>query len=143
MKSDFLIVHKKVLPENFTAVIEARDLIQNSNLSVSEACKNVGISRCTFYKYKDYVFTPQQELGKKAISAMKLSDKKGILSRILNSVADYGCNIIAINQEMPVNETAFVTLTIDIIELEISMDKFLEAIKNLNGIKTIELIAME
>ena len=67
MKSDFLIVHKKVLPENFTAVIEVRDLIQNSNLSVSEACKKVGISRCTFYKYKDYVFTPQQELGKKAI----------------------------------------------------------------------------
>ena len=74
---------------------------------------------------------------------MKLSDKKVILSGILNSVADYGCNIIAINQEMPVNETAFVTLTIDIIELEISMDKFLEAIKNLNGLKTIELIAME
>ena len=143
MKNDFLIVHKSILPENLDAVIEARELIQNSNKSVSEACKEVGISRSTFYKYKDYVFTPQQELGKRAIIGLKLENYKGVLSNTLNYIANHNCNILAINQEMPINNTAFVTITMDVIDLQISYDDFLGKIKELNGVRTAELIAIE
>ena len=143
MKNDFLIVHKSILPENLDAVIEARILIQDYNKSVSDASKEVGISRSTFYKYKDYVFSPQQELGKKAIIGMKLDDLKGVLSNTLNYIANHNCNILAINQEMPINNTAFVTLTIDVIGLEVSYDEFLTKIRDLNGVKTAELIAIE
>ena len=56
MKSDFLIVHKKILPDYLDKVIEARKLLENKECStVKEAVKQVGISRNTYYKYKDYV----------------------------------------------------------------------------------------
>ena len=88
MKNNFLIIDKRILPDNYNAVIEARNLINSAKMSVSDACLKVGISRCTFYKYKDYVFVPQQDLGKKAIITMRLENRKGILSSVLNSLSD-------------------------------------------------------
>lgn len=143
MRNDFLIVHKSILPENFDQVIEARELIQNFGESVSDACRKVGISRSTFYKYKDYVFTPQKDFGKKAIIAMRLDNYKGVLSNVLNHIASHSCNILAINQEMPINNTAYVTVTMDVIDLKISYDDLLNSIKQLYGVKTVELIAIE
>ena len=143
MRNDFLIVHKSILPENFDQVIEARELIQNSGESVSDACRKVGISRSTFYKYKDYVFTPQKDFGKKAIIAMRLDNYKGVLSNVINYISSCFCNIITINQEMPVNNIAFVTISLDVIDLELEINEFLKAIKSLNGVKSVELIAIE
>jgi len=143
MKNDYLIVHKSILPDNYSAVIEARNLIQNNNLSVSEACKSVGISRCTFYKYKDYVFIPKNDFGKNAVIAMKLDNKKGILSSVINFISANGCNIITISQEMPISNTAFVTISLDVLDLELPIDAFLKTIEDLDGVKTVELIAIE
>ena len=143
MKNDFLIVHKSILPDNFIAVIEARNMIQNNNMSVSEACKKVGISRCTFYKYKDFVFIPKNDFGKHAIIAMKLLNEKGVLSNVINFISSNGCNIITINQEMPISNAAFVTISLDVIELSMPIDEFLKTIEDLDGVKTVELIAIE
>ena len=143
MKNDYLIVHKSILSGNFDAIIEARNLIQNTNISVSDACKKVGISRCTFYKYKDSVFLPKNDFGKNAVIAMKLANEKGVLSNVINYISSCYCNIITINQEMPINNIAFVTVSIDVIDLELEINDFLKAIKELNGVKSAELIAIE
>ena len=143
MKNDYLIVHKSILSGNFDAIIEARNLIQNANMSVSDACKKVGISRCTFYKYKDFVFVPKNDFGKHAIIALKLLNEKGVLSNVINYISGCHCNIITINQEMPINNIAFVTISLDIIDLELETNEFLKAIKTLNGVKSAELIAIE
>ena len=143
MKNDYLIVHKSILSGNFDAIIEARNLIQNTNMSVSDACKKVGISRCTFYKYKDSVFVPKNDFGKHAIIALKLLNEKGVLSNVINYISSCFCNIITINQEMPVNNIAFVTISLDVIDLELEINEFLKAIKTLNGVKSVELIAIE
>ncbi len=143
MKNNYLIVHKSILPSYFDAVLEARNLIQNNNLSVSDACKSVGISRCTFYKYKDYIFIPKSDLGKNAVIALKLNNQKGILSNVLNFISSNSCNIITINQEMPISNTAFVTISLDILDMNLSMDEFLKSIEKIEGVKTVELIAIE
>ena len=143
MKNDYLIVDKKILPDNYNAVIEARNLIENSKISVSDACLKVGISRCTFYKYKDYVFIPQRDLGKKAIITMRLENRKGILSAVLNSLSDYGCNILTINQTAPVNNIAFVTLSVDVIDLKDSVEEMLKETIKLDGVISNELISIE
>lgn len=143
MKNDYLVVHKSVVPDNFLAVIETRKLIESGKYSISEACKKMNISRGTFYKYKDYVFLASNELGKKAILSFGLEDEKGILSNLLNTIANEGGNILAINQEMPINHMAYVIITVDIIELSSSVDNLLETIANLKGVKSAKLIAME
>ncbi|MDD2493494.1 MAG: ACT domain-containing protein [Bacilli bacterium] len=143
MKDDFLIVHKCILPEYFDAVITARNLINDRNYSVSDACKEVGISRNTYYKYKDFVFIPSVSNGKRAIFAFRLDHKKGVLSNLLNFVAAGSGNILAINQEMPIHGNAYVTITVDCLDLEYTINDFIEKLKDLNGVSSVDLIALE
>ncbi len=143
MVNDYLIVHKKILPENVLAVVKATQLISTEKLSISDACKAVGISRGTFYKYNNMVFLPSQDLGKKAIFTFILEHNKGVLSNLLNFVASLDGNVLSINQEMPIYNSAFVTLTIDVIEMKIDLNEFLNKVLLIEGVKTARLIAIE
>lgn len=142
MNDDYLIVHKSVLPENYEKVIKARELI-NENMTISEACKEVGLSRSTYYKYKDYIYRPSSNYGKKAIMSLKLIDEKGVLSNILNFVAANKGNILAINQEMPIHNIAFVTITLDVIDMDISLSQLLEKLKAIKEVMDAILVAVE
>lgn len=142
MNDDYLIVHKSVLPDYFEKVIRIRELI-NENLNVSDACKEIGLSRSTYYKYKDYVYRPSSNYGKKAIMNLKLIDEKGVLSNILNFIAENRGNILAINQEMPIHNIAFVTITLDVIDMEISLSALLDKLRAINEVMDAILMAVE
>ena len=143
MISDYLIVDKKILPENVLLVVEANRLISEKKISISDACKEVGISRGTFYKYNNSVFLPSQEFGKKAIFTFILEHNKGVLSNLLNFVASLDGNVLAITQEMPIHNSAFVTLTVDVIEMKSNLNDFLNKVLLIEGVKTARLIAVE
>ncbi|MFN1208559.1 hypothetical protein ACKXGD_16505, partial [Enterococcus lactis] len=87
--SKYYIVDDSLLPEAFGKVIEARKMIDNGEVkNVSEAVKQVGISRASYYKYKDYVYEAQQSSWqRKAVISFLLSHKSGILSKVLNSIS--------------------------------------------------------
>ena len=102
MKDELLIVYKSILPDYFESVLKAKSLVEDSKMSVCEACKEVDISRSTFYKYKDKIFRATEQYGKKSIITVKTADKKGVLGAILDIVYDFGANVIAINQAMSV-----------------------------------------
>lgn len=143
MINDYLIVNKKILPENILLVVEANKLISLKKISISDACREVGISRGTFYKYNNMVFLPSKELGKKAIFTFLLEHNKGVLSNLLNYVANLEGNVLSITQEMPINNSAFVTLTVDVIEMKIDLNAFLNQVLLIEGVKTARLIAVE
>lgn len=143
MKEEFLMVHKSILPSYYDLVIEARELIERENASVSDVCKRLGISRSTYYKYKDYIFHPGKEYGKKAILSVKMVDKKGVLSTVLNTIAMKQGNIITINQNVPIRNTAFVTLAIDVMDLCVELNTLVYELKNLSLVKSVELLAFE
>ena len=143
MIKDFLIVHKDIVPKNVMMVLAAQKLVNEENYSVSDACKKVDISRGTFYKYKDLVFMPSHDFGKKAIFSFTLENTKGVLSNLLNYVAGRGGNILSINQEMPINGLAFVTLTIDVIEVIDELNTFLDETLKLSGVRSAKLLAIE
>ena len=143
MSSNLLLIHKSILPKIYDQVIEARELIESENLSVSEACKRTNISRNTYYKYKDYIFRPNEEKGKKAIISFKAEDTKGVLSNILNVIHSSGGNIIAINQEAPIHSVAFIVITIDIMDMNIMIDDLLAKFNQISDIKAVNLISYE
>lgn len=143
MIKDYLIVDKKILPENVLLVVEANRLISEKKISISDACKEVGISRGTFYKYNNSVFLPSQDFGKKAIFTFILEHNKGVLSNLLNYVASLDGNVLAITQEMPIHNSAFVTLTVDVIEMKSNLNDFLNKVLLIEGVKTARLIAVE
>jgi chorismate mutase len=141
----YLIVNKKILPEVYDRVIEARTLINDNMVKgISEAVKQVGISRSTYYKYKDYVFAPSEDtIGRMAIIAMSLAHKRGVLSAAINFVSDYNANILTINQNIPINGQANVTLSLDISGMEASVDEMIEVLRRIDGVMSAKLLSVE
>ncbi|MEG0075182.1 MAG: ACT domain-containing protein, partial [Eubacterium sp.] len=114
MIRDYLIVSKKILPDYYNKVVEARILLESSQCkSVSDAVKRVGISRSTYYKYKDYIFKPSEDFGRKFTISMILDDQPGILSEVLYILREHQSSIITIHQDIPLNLAAVVILTWD------------------------------
>lgn len=142
MNEEFYVINKKVLPDYFEKVLSIKELISKGE-NISEACKKIGLSRSTFYKYKDYVYLPTSTLGKKIILSLKLIDEPGALSNILNQIATKNANILAINQEMPIHNIAFVTLTIALLDVNTIVQEFINIIKLQNNVIDVMLVAVE
>ena len=125
MKSDYLIVHKKVLPDYFEKVVEAREMLRRGTIrEVSEAARTVGISRSTYYKYKDYVF--DAETGREAITVIAtLLDKTGALQSLLSGISAAGASVVTITQSRPENGTAQVEVTVRTGTMQMTVEEML------------------
>ena len=144
MIKDYLIVKTDVLPDFFEKVLQARMLLESGQCeSVSDAIKVVGISRSTYYKYKDTVFSPSEERGRRFTLSMFLSDQTGVLSDILNCLSSHETNIITIHQDIPINHMAIVIITLDGRNLDIPIDDLRQELKTIDGVCKVRLIAME
>ena len=140
MNNKYLLVDKKILPSCYEKVIEARALLSSGKIKdVSEAAKQVGISRSTYYKYKDYVFKFNKENINKVLFSINTIDEKGVLSSILKVISECSGNIITINQEHPVDGSASIAIAIDVVELNVTIEEFKEKIKNISGVKQVSL----
>lgn len=143
MENKYLIVSTSVLPEYFEDVVKARDMIEGGEVNISQACQKCGISRSTYYKYKDNVFRPDREYGKKSIFAFKMANEKGVLSKILSVFNEYDANIIAINQAMPIKNCAYVTITLDISDSNKPLQELTKKLKQIKHVKSANIIAFE
>jgi len=145
MLKKYLIVSKKILPDVYEKVIEARNLINNGSVKgISEAVKNVGISRSTYYKYKDYVFSPSENsIGRKAVLSLMLRHEKGVLSNVLNYMSSENANILTINQSIPINGKASVSVSLDISDINQSIDDLIAEMKKIKGVSTVKLLSIE
>lgn len=145
MQSKYLLVDKSILPECYERVIEARNLVTSGKVKdVSEAVKQVGISRSTYYKYKDYVFLTNTDTEcRKAVISFSLSHKAGLLGEVLGVLSTIGANILTITQNMPVNSRAHVVLSIDISHMTYDMDTTIITLNRMDGVSNTKLIAIE
>ena len=141
--NDYYIIHKSILPTYYEDIIKTRELINDLKISVSDACKANGISRSTYYKYKDYIFRTNKTTGNKALFVIKTLDEKGVLSAILQVVSSMHGNIISINQDSPIAGSAHITISIDISELEKNIDDLKQGIETLDGIKSVDIMGVE
>lgn len=143
--SKFYVVSSDILPDVLEQVMQARTLLQSGKAKrISEAVKMVGISRGTYYKYKDAVFSfNADQSNRKAIISMILRNEKGALSKVLSLVSVKQVNVLAINQTIPINGIANVALTLDISELEISVQSLLSLIESMPMVEKADLVAVE
>ena len=143
--ADYYIVDKRVMPEVFLKVVEAKELFDKGIVSsVQEAVDSVGVSRSAYYKYKDYVSALSSDSrGKIVILAFNLEDKAGVLSLVLNIMADHGANVLSINQTIPINNVANVTITVDTSNMTLSVREMLDNISKVHGVLTLKIIARE
>ncbi len=145
MKSEYLIVHKSVLPDCYEKVVEARELLRRGAVKeVSEAARLAGISRSTYYKYKDFVFMPSEGTAcKKAVISMLLSHERGVLGRVLNSLSDTGANVLTIMQNPPIGERASVIISVDITGMTDGVESAIQALSAIRGVERAGLLDIE
>lgn len=144
-KAEFYVVDKRVLPRVFEKVIQAKMLMEtNSAKTVQDAVNAVGISRSVFYKYKDYVTAlGENSRGRVMTLAFNLADNPGLLSNVLNVIAGHKVNILTINQTIPINSIAFVTISVDIGNQPVDIVGLIDRLKEIDGVMTLKIIARE
>ena len=144
-KHPFYVIDGNVLPEVFLKVVEAKKLLEKDKmLTVQEVTERIGISRSSFYKYKDAIF-PFYEKGKsQAITVLiHLQDEAGRLSDVLNFIAEAGGNVLTINQMIPMNGIAIINLCIQTSHMEMGVDGLMEKLQGLEGVNEIQVLARD
>ena len=139
-----IAIDSTVLPNVFIKVLEVKEILRlNPDKGISDVVKKVGISRSTFYKYKDYVFSLSESIvGTKAIIGIVLIDEKGVLSSVLNILSKNDANILTINQDIPINKVANASITIDTASLKGSVEDLISKINNNYGVLKCTLLAL-
>lgn len=143
VKPKYYLVEASVLPEVFIKVTQALELIETGEVrTVADAVDRVGISRSAFYKYKDSIL-PFRDMRHGSIVTFNalLRDKKGVLSSLLAIFADSGANILTINQNIPTNGTALVTISAMTENMSMTMDELLAAARSLYGVIRFDALA--
>ena len=145
MLSNYLIVHKSILPEYYEKVLTCRRLMETGKVKeVSQAVKQVGISRSTYYKYKDYIFEPSDATGsRKAVFSMMLDHAPGVLSALLAKISESGASVLTITQSLPIHNKASVTISIDVSDVTESVDTLTERLSSIPGLDNLRLLAIE
>ena len=140
----YYVVKKKALPEVLLKVAEANRLIENNGLSVAVVTERVGISRSSFYKYKDDIFPFRDNVKGKTITfVLSMDDEPGLLSRVLSKVAEFKANILTIHQTIPINGVASLTLSVDILPATGDSSKMIEEIEQLLGVRYLKILSKE
>ena len=144
-KTSYYVLKAKAVPEVLLKVVEANRLLESGKVeSVQEATEAVGISRSSFYKYKDDIFPYHENAkGKTITMVIQLDDEPGLLSVVLRMIAEARANILTIHQSIPVNGIASLTLSVDIYPDTCTADEIKDNIETVDGIHFVKILARE
>lgn len=133
----FYLIRSDILPESIAKTIEVKKLLEAGEVeTVHEAVERVGLSRSAFYKYKDGIFPFNAMMSEEIMTVtLTLEHRSGILSRVLQLVADQGGNVLTINQTIPLQGIATVSMSVDMAHLKISSTEFLDMLQQFSGVR--------
>lgn len=142
-KDKYYIVSSNVLPEVFIKVMQVKKILSEGSCEkINDAVKLVGISRSTYYKYKDSIFDFYDERKDNIITVMiMLEHVSGTLSKILDLIAKHNANVLTINQNIPQNNIAMVSLSIEVSNLDESIEELFDTIKDQLGVKSLRIVS--
>lgn len=144
-KGQYYVLKERAVPEVLLKVVEAKRLLDSGRIaSIQDAVEQVGISRSSFYKYKDDIFPFHETAKGKTITMMvQLDDEQGLLSVVLKTVAEFKANILTIHQSIPINGIASLTLSVDILPQTGDVAEMVAHIEELSGIHYVQILGRE
>ncbi|RKJ00270.1 ACT domain-containing protein [bacterium D16-54] len=144
-KTKYFVVKQRAVPEVLLKVVEAKKLLESEQvMTVQEAAERVGISRSSFYKYKDDILPFYDNTkGKTVTFVMQMDDRQGLLSDLLHVVAVYRANILTIHQSIPVNGVATLTLSVEVRADTGNVARMVEEMEEQQGIHYVKILARE
>ncbi len=144
-ESKFYLVNERALPEVLQKVVEARRLLDSERaMTIQEAVDLVGISRSSFYKYKDDVLPFHETMRGKTLNLMlQVDDTPGLLTKVLAKVADSSANILTIHQTIPIGGIASITLGIELQPQSGDISEMIDSMQKTEGVHYIKILGRE
>ena len=141
----YYVVRRKAVPEVLLKVVEVKRLLESEKVStVQEAVDAVGISRSSFYKYKDDIFQFHDNAPGTTITlTFNMDDEPGLLSDVLKTIAEYQANILTIHQSIPINGIAALSLSVQILQTTGDISKMIEQMEEQKGVHNVKILAKE
>ena len=141
----YFVVKQKAIPEVLLKVVEAKRLLESEKvLTIQEAVDAVGISRSSFYKYKDDIFPfHDNSQGTTITLTFQMDDEPGILSDVLKIIAEYRANILTIHQSIPINGIASLTLSIQVLQTTGDISRMIEQLEVQPSVHHVKILAKE
>ena len=141
----YYLVTQKAVPDVLLRVVEAKRLLESEQvMSVQAAVDSVGISRSSFYKYKDDIFRfHDNAMGTTLTLTFQMDDKPGVLSDVLKIIAEYRANILTIHQSIPINGIASLSLSVQVLQTTGDVSKMLEKMEEHTGVHHVKILAKE
>ena len=144
-KSRYFVLREKAVPEVLLKVVEAKRLLDSGQApSIQEAVDQVGISRSSYYKYQNDIFPFHDETrGKTVTFVLQMEDEPGLLSVVLNIVAEFGANILTIHQSIPISGVASLTLSIEVLPTTGDVSAMIQKIEEQKGVHYLKILGRE
>ncbi|XCP83729.1 ACT domain-containing protein [Roseburia hominis] len=141
----YYVVKKKALPEVLLKVVETKRLLaSNRGMSIQEATELTGISRSSFYKYKEDIFPfHENEKGQTVTMVILLDDTPGVMAELLKKISEYKANILTIHQSIPLNGVATLTISVEVLAATGNMSQLVEDLEKNLGVHTLEIVGRE
>ncbi|MDE7008662.1 MAG: ACT domain-containing protein [Lachnospiraceae bacterium] len=145
MGNKYYVVKEQAVPEVLLKVVEAKKLLDKGCVStINEAADRVGISRSSFYKYKDDIFQFHDNAQGTTITlTFQMEDEPGLLSDVLKTVAEFGANILTIHQSIPINGVASLSLSVQVLPTTGDVSEMLAAMEGQKGVRSVKILAKE
>ena len=142
-KSKYYVVKENALPEVLLRVVEAKRLLDSErNISIQEATERAGLSRSSFYKYKDDIFPFHETAKGRTITfIVQMDDAPGFLSQILAVIAKFRANILTIHQSVPVGSVATITLSTEVQDGTEDVSRMIGEIETLKHVRYVKIVS--
>lgn len=144
-ETSYYVIKKKAVPEVLLKVLEVQKLLDSRKaLSILEATEMVGISRSSYYKYKDDIFPFYAgKKGRNITFVIEVNDQPGVMAAILQVFALYNANILTIHQSIPINGKGLLTVSVDIEAGETDVSAMIQDVEKIQDVSYVKIIAME
>jgi chorismate mutase len=140
-KSDFYLIRKRAVPETLLKVVEVNRLLSTGKVkTIQDAVDLVGISRSSYYKFKDDITEFHNSMvGMTLTVSMEISDETGILSDVLRDIAEFGANILTIHQSIPIGGLASVSISMQVLQSSEDVSVLLSRLEALRGVHKLKV----
>ncbi len=139
--NSYYVIKKQAVPEVLLKVVEAKRLLESGKVrTVNEAVAQLGISRSSFYKYKDDIHEFHDSLqGTTLTLNFQMDDELGLLSDVLKMIAEFGANILTIHQSIPLNGVASLSISIQVLPTSGDMTELISSMESKKGIHKVHI----
>ncbi len=144
-ESKYFVLKQKAVPEVLLKVVEAKRLLESGKAAtVQDAAEAVGISRSSFYKYKEDIFPfHDSSQGRTVTFTVQMDDEPGLLSDVLKIVAEFRANILTIHQSIPINGVASLSISVQVLPTTRNISEMIEKMEVQKGVRTVKILAKE